>query len=168
MSEIFVNPCYFMRRTTLSFDEYDEEAEPVFIKIPVELMAPSYDQCVLLGVLGGYYNVDPYIIIDSIEEKYGKVSIVPFGIRANITLLITSCYEDNVEFITGLVTPHGEFALGFFDGNQMILPIMDNSIAEELGLRLSKEVLEAHNDFLKSIDCGDCDERVYVPNALYV
>ena len=114
---------YFMRRMTLSDDEYDDEAEPIFIKIPVELMTPSLDQCILLGILGEYYAVDAYILIDAIEEDAtcpGKIAITPFGLVSNITLLLASSFEDGVEVITGLITPYGEFALGFFDGNQMV------------------------------------------------
>ena len=171
MFENNLSDCYFMRRMTLSDDEYDEEAEPIFIKIPVSLLAPSMDQCILLGVLSGYYAVDAYILIDSIEENYldqSQVTIIPFGVVTNITLLITSEFEDGVEAITGIITPYGEFALGFFDGNQMISPIMDDYLAEELGLKASMEVQAAHNDFLKSIECDDCEEKVYIPNALYV
>ncbi len=169
MSKMHSCQSYFMRRTTLSFDEDDEDAEPIFIKIPVDILSPSLDQCALLGVLSGYYAADPYIIIDTLVEdmpEYGKISLVPFGVTSNVTLLITSC-EEGLEVISGLITPMGEFELGFFDGNQMVLPIMDNDITEELGLRISEEVLVAHNDFLRSIDCEDCEERVYVPIALY-
>ena len=161
---------YFMRRMTLSDDEYDAEAEPIFIKIPVELMAPSLDQCILLGILGEYYAVDAYILIDAIEEDAtcpGKIAITPFGLVSNITLLLTSSFEDGVEVITGLITPYGEFALGFFDGNQMISPIIDDNLIKSLRLKTSDEVQAAHNDFLESIKCSDCEEHVYIPNALY-
>ena len=161
---------YFMRRMTLSDDEYDDEAEPIFIKIPVELMAPSLDQCILLEVLSEYYAVDAYILIDNIEEDAtcpGKIAITPFGLVSNITLLLTSSFENGVEVITGLITPYGEFALGFFDGNQMVSPIVDDNLIRSLRLKASDEIQAAHNDFLESIECSDCRERVYIPNVLY-
>lgn len=177
MFESALSDCYFMRRLVLTDEGEDdedyeaaiEEVAPIFIKIPVSMLAPSLDQCMLLGILGGYYAVDVYILIDSIEENYEEIIIEPYGIRTNITLLITSRFEDeDVEVITGITTPYGEFALGFFDGNQMVSPIMDDYLAKELGLKVSKEALEKHNEFLESIECDDCEECVYVPNALYV
>ena len=171
MGMLYQIPSYFMRRITLSFDEEDEDAAPVFIKIPADLLAPSFDQCVLLGVLDGYYSTDTYILLDALEEDImdqEKVNVIPFGVATNITLLVTLCYEDGLEEIIGLITPLGEFELGFFDGNQKISPILDDYIAKELGLKLSTEVLELHNDFLRSIECDDYNEKVYIPNALYV
>ena len=169
MGMLYQSPSYFMRRTTLSSEEYDEDVALVYIKIPANILMPDLDQCIILGVLDGYYAVDTYILVDSCEEdmmEYGKFNLVPFGIAANITLLITRRYEDGVEEIMGLITPLGEFALGFFDGNQTVAPILDEYVAEELGLSLSEEILELHNDFLKSIECDD-DERVYIPKKLY-
>lgn len=168
MYKVNSDGCYFMRRTTLSEDEFDEEAEPVFIKIPAKMMSPPRDLCLLMGILGGYYAVDGYILIDSIEESEFEITIEPYGVMANITLLITSRFKDeDLEVITGIITPYGEFALAFFDDNIMVSPVIDKCIAKELGLTVSEEVLVAHNDFLKSIDCDDCEEKVYIPMALY-
>ncbi|MDO4889664.1 MAG: hypothetical protein Q4A25_03190 [Candidatus Saccharibacteria bacterium] len=161
--------CFFMRRTTLSEDEFDEEAAPLFIKIPIDFMMPSVNQIALLTMLGEYYGADGYMLVDSLEENKftGDVRLVPFGISANITLLITSTFSDGVEMIVGLITQCGEFALGFFDGNDMVIPVLDKEISRILELETSEKVQEAHNDFLRSIDCEDCKEQIYIPNVLY-
>lgn len=166
------NRSYYLRRVVLPPDEFDESDNGIelYIRIPTALAPELFpDQEAILTILDQYYEADGYLMIDDITELAdGRIYVEVFGITSNISLLVTAkCEYDGSEEIIGMITPYGEFALGFISGNEMVFPTLDDGIREALDLKPSKEVTVAHNQFLESIDCPDCNEYVYIPQALY-
>ena len=158
---------YFMR--VLYLDEDEDKMNPILIKIPLTILSPSPNMLRLLVALEKFYEVECYLTIVDIEELPDeKIGIVPFGVATAETMLVTTCFDD-IQFLYGITSICGEYELLAIDkdGHSGVM-VMDQELANYLGLEYIEEVTNLHREYLESIDCVGDDEYVYYPSALYI
>ena len=159
---------YFMR---VFYWDWDVEGlAPVLIKIPLALLSPSREMMRLLIALENFYNVDCYLVIEEIEEDYSSntIGFYPCGVVTSETLIVTTILDDDTEAVCGMTSYNGEYEILSFDkGKDLVVLTADEHLADYLDLEYLEEVTDLHRQYLESIDCDDCDENVYFPNALY-
>lgn len=161
-----VKNSYFMR--VFYWDEDINEETPVLIKIPMTVLSPSPSMLKLLVALEEFYGIECYLTIPNIQELSSeKIGIVPFGVATPEAMLITTCF-DNMQFLCGITSTSGEYELLALDkdGRMGILPA-DQRLANYLGLEYIEEVTDLRRKYLEDFGCGDIQEYVYFPSALY-
>ena len=119
-----------------------------------------------------FYDADCYLLIDDILEYSGdQIGIVPFGITTSKAMLITAPIEDDEdrELLCGITSTIGEYSLiaidrdsGYFTGL-----VVNQTLADFLGLEYIEQDTDRHQRFLESIGCFDEKEFIYYPSALY-
>ena len=162
---------YFMR---IFYWDWDEEGvAPVFIKIPLTVLSPSPNMLALLILLEDFYGAECYLTISDIEElPNNKIGLIPFGVTTSEVMLIATCLEDehNVpeQFLCGVTTSSGEYELLAIDedGNFAMM-VLDQTLADYLGLEYIEEVTNLHKEYLEDLGCEEDIEYVYYPAALY-
>ena len=157
---------YFMR--ILYLDEDVGRERPILIKIPLTVLTPSPNMLKLLTALEEFYDVECYLTISNIEEiSDEKICIIPFGLATQETMLVTTCF-DNVQFLYSITSVYGEYELLALDkeGHSGLM-MVDQNLADYLGLEYIEELTDLHHSYLESINCGESQEYVYFPSALY-
>lgn len=155
---------YFMR--VIYRDE--DKLNPVLIKIPMTVLSPSPNMLKLLVALEEFYGVDCYLTIPNIEEfSDEKIGLIPFGVVTPEAMLVTTCM-DGMQFLCGITSSSGEYELlALNDDKYFGVLLADQNLANYLGLQYIEEVTDLHREYLESINCGDNQEYVYFPSALY-
>ena len=158
---------YFVR---MIFWDDDEDCEaPIFIKMPESVLAPSREIRLLIEALEEFFDLECFVVLSEVEETSEGPQIIPIGPEVNAVLLVTT-WMDDVEVISGIITPGGEHELLCLDSDGSTIWLeMSEDLVAALGLEYVDHISDVHRAWLIAQGYYDEDvaDNVYFPNFIY-